>query len=78
MSFTEGFKDNVAIIMAIVLIIVPLAHMLIYPGTEIPETLITWATFAIQFLFGIGSLVYGTRILRKTLNSPPPKEEDDE
>lgn len=78
MSFMESFKDSAAILVAIFLVIVPLVYMVMYPGVPIPDTIITWATYAIQFLFGIGSMMYGGRIAAKAfyMQNPSLKKED--
>lgn len=78
MSFTESMKDVAAIIVAVFLILVPLVYSVMYPGVALPEVLVTWATYAIQFLFSLGSVVYGGKIVEKALNSRLTLQKNDE
>jgi hypothetical protein len=61
---STDLKEAIAYIVALMLIAAPVVWYFWYPSIEPPATLIQWATFAIQFLFGIAGSAIAIRSYR--------------
>jgi len=62
MEFTELFKDNATILLALIITMVTFFFVVINPTVTVPPLMESWGNIALGFFFGSGTTVMAYRM----------------